>query len=107
MGYIIYPIKCPESIHIPARILGQDNNDRQVPQHLVIYRGFVEDEDYPSLEVELKSLQAVLNVAAKQIREEYVPEITYIAVAKQDRNVGKAIKKNRFVAGLPAIFLGQ
>ena len=76
------------------------------PQHLVIYRGFVEDEDYPSLEVELKSLQAVLNVAAKQIREEYVPEITYIAVAKQDRNVGKAIKKNRFVAGLPAIFLG-
>ena len=100
MGYIIYPIKCPESIHIPARILGQDNNDRQVPQHLVIYRGFVEDEDYPSLEVELKSLQAVLNV------EEYVPEITYIAVAKQDRNVGKAIKKNRFVAGLPAIFLG-
>ena len=109
MGYIIYPIKCPESIHIPARILGQDNNDRQVPQHFVIYRGFVEDEDYPSLEVELKSLQAVLNVAAKQTREEYVPEITYIAVAKQDRNVGKAwtsYKKEQVCSRFACYILG-
>ena len=76
-------------------LLGQDNNERQVPQHLVIYRGFVEDEDYPWLEVELKSLQAVLNVAAKQTREEYLPEITYIAVAKQDRHLGKTDGKLR------------
>jgi len=61
-----------------------DNNEKQVPQHLVIYRGFVEEEDYPSLEVELQSLQAVLKLAAKQTREDYAPEMTYIAVAKQD-----------------------
>ena len=53
----------------------------------MIYRGFVEDEDYPSLEPELKSLQAVLSVAAKATVEDYAPETTYIAVAKQDPEI--------------------
>eukprot|EP00435_Cladocopium_sp_Y103_P068574 s624_g31.t1 len=52
---------------------------------MVIYRAFVEPDDYPSLELELKSLQAVLDVAAKATGgAEYAPEMTYIAVAKKD-----------------------
>ena len=79
----------------PPQASAKDINDRQFPQHLVIYRGFVEDEDYPSLEPELKSLQAVLTVAAKATVEDYAPETTYIAVAKQDPEIPGTNAKGR------------